>query len=179
MDKGPGVYNSSTNTITLDPSQFDGTTIGRYYRVFAEEVTHSLTSREIDRYLDRRNTTINVKEGEVSIVLSEKTPNTPATILKLVQLYKNSVEALIKEEIASSKEPLTWKQAYDNILKKDATKDTTGYRIQDLHEFVAGVFTDSTFRENGSHSLQGFRKICSSTFCRICEEDVGKTYQRE
>ena len=73
MDKGPGVYNSSTNTITLDPSQFDGTTIGRYYRVFAEEVTHSLTSREIDRYLDRRNT-INVKEGEVSIVLSEKTP---------------------------------------------------------------------------------------------------------
>ncbi len=140
---GAGMYDTKTNTITLDPSQFDKTNISKYYRVFAEEVVHSLTSKEIDSYLDFRETVINVKEGEVSITISEKTNNTPAPILKLVQLYKNSIEALIKEEIASSKTPLTWKQAYDNITRKDVL----GYRTKNLHEFVAGVFTDATFRE--------------------------------
>lgn len=147
LDKGPGVYNRTDNIIKLDPSQYSPGTMSRYYRVFVEEVVHSLTSRELELYLVSKDTHVEVVEGNVNVILSERTNNTPAPVLKLVQLYKNSIEALIKEEISSSKEPLTWKKAYENILKRDTTKDTTGYRIQNLHEFVAGIFTDSTFRE--------------------------------
>jgi predicted NAD-dependent protein-ADP-ribosyltransferase YbiA (DUF1768 family) len=147
----PGAYNSKTNTIILDTTQFSkDRRVNDLYRVFSEEVFHSITAREVDKYIVGNNTTLEVGIDSVEVKADYLTENTPAHITKLVRLYKTAAEALIKEE--SQEKNISWSQAYENIIKryKENPTNTDAYRISNLHEFMAGIFTDDTFRSKMS-----------------------------
>jgi len=153
----PGSYNIKNNTIRLDSSQYSPTTIENYYRTFVEEVFHSITAREVENHVDAINASIEVGLDNINLKINYKDINTPAHIVKLVRLYKKASEELIKEEVRKVKEntgkEINWKKAYENIqnrYKKDP-RQTDAYRISNLHEFMAGVFTDYNFREKMSH----------------------------
>ena len=153
----PGSYNIKNNTIRLDSSQYSPTTIENYYRTFVEEVFHSITAREVENHVDAINASIEVGLDNINLKINYKDINTPAHIVKLVRLYKKASEELIKEEVRKVKEntgkDISWSEAYENIqnrYKKDP-RQTDAYRISNLHEFMAGVFTDYNFREKMSH----------------------------
>ena len=141
-----------------------------YDRAFAEEVVHAAVDTHITSFIE--STQFNTDRNGRIIVLPKGTgkPSTPY-IDKLISLYTEAANAVVDDLIntvpefkgRSKREVLVYmmQEMLPSIRKGGAVPyfgskafsnedlkkiQTYTYRLSDLHEFVAGIFTDNDFK---------------------------------
>ena len=152
----PTLGNFNGNTIYINESIVDNKEKVDY--ALMEEIVHSITVNEIDKYVDKNNTYLMDNKGNFDI--KYLTDEVPAHIVKLVSLFKDGSKHILDKytkELGTVEDAISalnerkanWrKQINDgdtNQQLEDLDKDV--YRTLNLAEFVAGIFTDERFRK--------------------------------
>ena len=153
--------NLNVGSIYLSEKLLQGRKEMIYYTII-EEVVHSITSDEVNKYVDTSKSYIN-ENGEVNIKYIHNNP--PSHIVKLVSLFKQgskhildkySKDTSLEEAINRlNQQKALWNKDTNNEFytnevepigdKSDFRHNT--YRTLNLAEFIAGVMLDPTFRK--------------------------------
>ena len=152
--------NLNVGSIYLSEKLLQGRKEMIYYTIM-EEVVHSITSDEVNKYVDTSKSYIN-ENGEVNIEYIHNNP--PSHIVKLVSLFKQgskhildkySKDTSLQEVIDRLNQKALWNKDTNNEFytnevepigdKSDFRHNT--YRTLNLAEFIAGVMLDPTFRK--------------------------------
>lgn len=157
-----GMYNSSTNTITISPDIYEqaiNKTQGDFNKainivkeVILEEVIHSITVNELKEYIDRT-----LEDG--TVILKD---NSPIFATRLVAAF----------DIARTALPYN-------------PKDITTYYSKDIFEFIAGMYVSPEYRDNiesrAPGLIQKFLDAIKRLFSHLSNKYQGEelTYKEE
>ena len=132
-----------------------------YYTVL-EEIIHSITVQQVDKYVDTSKSYIN-ENGEINIDFL--TDDVPAHVIKLVSLFKQGSKHILdkyakdtnlQEAITRiNQQQAVWNRDTNNEFYTNAVEPIGNssefrhntYRTINLAEFIAGVMVDTTFRK--------------------------------
>lgn len=130
-------------------------------KVILEELLHSVTVDEINKYVDTNSSTFD-KNGEITIKYLVDNP--PAHIIKLVSLFKVGAKHILnkyKEGDNIDKAIKRYNENKQYWIDRSKGKDVEGidltpeeatdtYRTLNLGEFIAGIFFSKDFRDEMS-----------------------------
>ncbi len=126
-------------------------------KAILEELLHSATVDYINQFVNTKNSYYNEK-GELNIDFNPD-ENTPAHIIKLVQLFKEGSKVIFDKytENGTAKDAIdklnSNRQFFAQSLNEEGQKPETSekqrdvYRTINLGEFIAGIFLDEDFRQ--------------------------------
>ncbi len=147
--KAFGVYTPSINTIRIDKDLVDRdpNLEGDNVKHILEEYIHSLTTKELSKYL-----TFDLKEVNSEIKLNVNIhENAPTSVARLARVYQEAFKELLKDK--NSNQFIIDFNNKKKELKKEgksvkvSSEDLEAYRISDINEFIAGIFFDDNFRK--------------------------------
>src|SRR5690606_3437118 len=157
-----GMYNSSTNTITISPDIYEqainktqgdfNEAINIVKEVILEEIIHSITINELKEYIDRT-----LEDG--TVILKD---NSPIFATRLVAAFDIARKAL----------------PYN-------PKDITTYYSKNIFEFIAGMYVSPEYRDNiesrAPGLIQKFLDAIKRLFSHLSNKYKGEelTYKEE
>jgi hypothetical protein len=155
---------------------------------FIEEVLHSITSDEINKYIDSENTNFDMY-GNLSIAYQQGVTEeqVPTYISRLLTIYSQAGKSVINEVINPNKDQKFAQQQTDVYNKSVTVNNQTRInRILNIKEFIIGVTTDPIFREemskieyNGKSILSKFAAAIKSMLKAVHKNLTGKSIAEE
>lgn len=132
-------------TIYLDTDLVNSGDVEAITYALLEEILHSVTAEEVSKYINSSNTTFDM-QGNLSVAWKEgfNESNAPIYITKLLAVYQQAGKAII------GKKGNNVTQEYLDKVNNSTTLNNGINRLLNLKEFIIGVTTDDTFREEMS-----------------------------
>jgi len=146
-----GVYLGDEDTIYINNKNLQNKNLEERARVILEEVTHSLTVNQINKYITQN------PNGSVDVQL-----NAPAYVSDIVRLYNNVRSKVDTQEL---QDVLRKVNSNSNITKDELM---TKYGLINIYEFMAHTFTNKDFqkylardefKQSGKTFLERFKAI--------------------
>lgn len=160
MNEGRGKYNRNSNTITLSSEWILNSSTEEIARTIAKEFVHSITSRELGKYLN--------DDGSLKVA------NAPAYILRLQRLFRQA-----EKHFGPKLDELRRKNKKDGFTQEE--KRVT-YGAYDIMEFVEMIMTQPEFQQemnkvklpDGETLFDKFKQILKSIL-----ESIGVNFDED
>lgn len=140
-----------------------------------EETLHSITSEEVSKYIDSNKTAFDIN-GTLSISWrgNYNASNAPLYITRLLSIYQQAGNHIINE----LKSGVLTKGQQVEQLNNSATFENKINRILNLKEFIVGVTTDESFREEMSKVKYNGKSVLSK-FAQVIKDILNKLLRNQ
>lgn len=140
-----------------------------------EETLHSITSEEVSKYIDSSKTAFDIN-GTLSVSWrgNYNESNAPLYITRLLSIYQQAGNHIINE----LKSGVLTKGQQVEQLNNSATFENKINRILNLKEFIIGVTTDESFREEMSKVKYNGKSVLSK-FAQVIKDILNKLLKNQ